>query len=169
MPQGAPTSPFISNIIARDLDKRLYLLCRKFELTYSRYADDLTFSGKRIPAIFIQYVTKIVASEGFSLNEEKTRLYRTKGKRIVTGLSVIGDVPKVPRKYKRELRQQVHCINKFGIESHIGKTKVKDPNYLESIIGKLSFWLSVEPENTYARESLQKMYKIKNEIGHAIE
>jgi RNA-directed DNA polymerase len=80
LPQGAPTSPILSNIIAKQLDKRLISLAKKYSLKFTRYADDLTFSGKKIPAKFIEYIKNIIEDEGFVVNESKTRLYKNNRK-----------------------------------------------------------------------------------------
>lgn len=165
LPQGAPTSPIISNIISKILDKRLLSLSKKFDLRYTRYADDLTFSGNKIPSKFIEYATEIISDEGFNVNESKTRLYKNddkkiKRKRIVTGISVTEDKIKIPRKYKRDLKQELHYIFVFGLQSHIRKQKIKKINYLHSIIGKVNFWISVEPDNEYAIESRTKLIEI---------
>lgn len=153
LPQGAPTSPILSNIVSRKLDSRLITLAKKMGLKYTRYADDLTFSGDELPAKFIEYVKNIVDDEGFEINETKTRLYKDKGKRIVTGISVIGNEIKVPRDYKRKLKQELHYIKKYGLISHISKKKIRKHNYLFSIIGKVNFWISVEPKNQDALDS----------------
>lgn len=153
LPQGAPTSPILSNIISRRLDSRLIKLAKTYNLRYSRYADDLTFSGASIPAKLIDYITEIVFEEGFEINNAKTRLYKTTGKRIVTGISVSGNEIKIPREYKRKLKQELNFIKKYGLISHISKKKIRQHNYLFSIAGKVNFWLSVEPNNKYAQES----------------
>ncbi len=153
LPQGAPTSPILSNIVSRKLDNRLIKLAKKFDLRYTRYADDLTFSGDTIPAKIIEYVKSIVIDEGFEVNENKTRLYKNKGKRIVTGISVTQDEIKIPREYKRKLKTELNFIKKYGLESHVAKKKIRKHNYLFSIAGKVNFWLSVEPNNKYAIDS----------------
>ena len=159
LPQGAPTSPVLSNIVSRKLDSRLIKFSKKFELKYTRYADDLTFSGKRIPAKFIEYISTIVSDEGFEVNHSKTRLYQSRSKRIVTGISVLGKELKVPREYKRKLKQELHFIRKFGFESHVSKKKIRKHNYLFSITGKVNFWLSVEPKNQFALDSKDMLDK----------
>jgi hypothetical protein len=153
LPQGAPTSPILSNIVSRKLDNRLIKLAKKFNLRYTRYADDLTFSGDEVSAKFIDYISNIISDEGFIINESKTRLYQGKSKRIVTGISVIEKEIKVPRDYKRKLKQELHFIKKYGLQSHITKKKIRQQNYLFSIAGKVNFWLSVEPKNEMALES----------------
>ncbi|KAA6333487.1 hypothetical protein EZS27_018113 [termite gut metagenome] len=160
MPQGAPTSPSLSNIIASLLDKRLINLAKKYELRYTRYADDLTFSGESIPAKFIDYVRDIIVNEGFILNETKTRLYKTKSKRIVTGISVQGKSLQLPKEYKRTLRQELFFIMKYGYESHIKKKRIRKINYLDSLIGKVNFWLSIEPNNEFALKARLALYEI---------
>lgn len=160
LPQGAPTSPILSNIIAKQLDKRLISLSKKFELKYTRYADDLTFSGDKIPVKFIEYITKIIEDEGFVVNESKTRLYKNRRKRIVTGISVLENELKIPKEYKRNLRQELHFIFKHGFDSHVKKKKIRKANYLFSLLGKVNYWLSVEPKNEYALESSKKLFDI---------
>jgi len=160
LPQGAPTSPILSNIISKQLDSRLIKLAKKYNLKYTRYADDLTFSGNSIPAKFIEYIKAIIEDEGFEVNDKKTRLYKSKSKRIVTGISVNDVDIKLPREYKRNLRQELHFIFKYGFESHVKKKKIRKANYLFSLMGKVNFWLSVEPKDEYALDAKQKLMEI---------
>lgn len=150
LPQGAPTSPILSNIISLNLDNRLFALAQKFNLKYTRYADDLAFSGDEINVKHIDYIKHIINECGFIINNKKTTLQKNNYKRILTGISISGDKIKVPKYYKRELKQEVHFIRKFGILNYIRRNKIKNPNYLYSILGKLNFWLSVEPKNQFA-------------------
>lgn len=159
LPQGAPTSPMLSNIVAKTLDNRLIKFAKKFNLRYTRYADDLAFSGDSIPVKHIEYITIIINSCGFTVNEKKTSLQQEKHKRIVTGISIAENEIKVPREYKRRLKLEIHCIRKHGLMGHIRKNKIKNPDYLLSIIGKIHFWLSVEPDNKYARQALSDLTK----------
>lgn len=163
LPQGAPTSPMLSNIVAKTLDNRLIKYAKKFNLRYTRYADDLAFSGESIPFKHIEYITKIINSCGFIVNEKKTLLQQEKHKRIVTGISIAQNEIKVPREYKRKLKLEIHFIRKYGIFGHIRKNKIKNPDYLLSIIGKIHFWLSVEPDNKYARQALIDLTKKDDE------
>lgn len=163
LPQGAPTSPMLSNIVAITLDKRLMNYAKKFNLRYTRYADDLAFSGDSIPVKHIEYITNIINSCGFSVNDKKTFLQHNKNKRIVTGISISENEIKVPREYKRKLKLEIHCIRKYGIAGHIRKNKIKNPDYLFSIIGKIHFWLSVEPNNSYAKQALIDLTTSKDE------
>jgi len=151
--QGASTSPYLSNILLKNLDYRLARLSRVYKLRFTRYADDMVFSGNYIPFKFIDIVKNIVEDYSLEINTKKTRLYTKPGKRIVTGLSVAGQELKLPRKYKRKLRQEIHFIKKYGYLSHIAKLKIRNPNYLESLYGKINYWLHIEPENKFAIDS----------------
>lgn len=164
LPQGAPTSPSLSNIIGSQLDKRLISLAKKYKLRYTRYVDDLTFSGENIPAKFIEYVHNIIIAEGFRINEDKTRLYKTKSKRIVTGISVQGEDLQLPREYKRALRQELFFIMKYGYMSHLKKKRIRKINYLDSLIGKVNFWLSVEPNNEFAQKARTALHEISRQL-----
>lgn len=117
LPQGAPTSPSVTNALCTRLDARLTGLARKLGFAYTRYADDLTFSHRgegKIPVGRLKKaVTDIVAAEGFRIHPDKTRVMRSGGRQKVTGLVVNGapdGSPKarVPRKLIRELRAAIH-------------------------------------------------------------
>ncbi len=155
LPQGAPTSPILSNIIAKQLDNRLLSFSKKMNLRYTRYADDLAFSGDNINPKHLSYITGIIEDAGFEVNNEKTILQQHDGKRILTGISIAGTKLKIPRNYKRQLKQEIHFVREYGLTSHILKLKIRHPNYLHSLIGKVNFWLSVEPENIFATKSLE--------------
>ncbi len=88
LPQGAPTSPALSNIIARHLDNRLLGLAKKMGYRYTRYADDLAFSGEMIKPELTEYVAKIIMECGFDVNVGKIKLYKGDGAKILTGVSL---------------------------------------------------------------------------------
>lgn len=156
LPQGAPTSPILSNIISKRLDRRLVGLASHFNLKYTRYADDLTFSGENIPIKFINYVIDIVSDQGFNINEEKTRLISGNKQKIVTGISISEKIT-IPRAKKREIRKSIYHILTKGLFYHQEAINNYDPIYLERLLGYLYFWLSVEPENGYVINSIRKL------------
>ena len=164
LPQGAPTSPALSNIIAIRIDRRMSLFATKCGLNYTRYADDLAFSGKKVTPKHLEYIIRIVESCGFSVNESKTKLLSNKRKRILTGISVASNSLKIPRNYKRELKKEIHYIRKYGHISHMRKCKIKSTDYLHRVIGKLRFWLSVEPNSKIAQDALNDLTKKYQEI-----
>jgi retron-type reverse transcriptase len=164
LPQGAATSPTISNVLAYRLDERLDGLASACKLKYSRYADDLTFSGGRIGVSFPDLVKRIVEEEGFRVRDDKTRLSRGHGQRIVTGISIDQGSLRVPRRFRRELRKEVHYVNKYGLMSHITKLKIRRPYYVLELYGKLRFWQWVEPRNLFAHNALESMRILMTEL-----
>ncbi|MCC6465297.1 MAG: RNA-directed DNA polymerase [Planctomycetes bacterium] len=100
LPQGSPTSPGLANAICRRMDKRLAALARKFGGAYTRYADDLTFSGgeemSRRAGRLMQLARKVITSEGLAVNEKKTRVMRRGRHQRVTGV-VVNEKPNLPR------------------------------------------------------------------------
>ena len=115
LPQGAPTSPGITNVVCMKLDQRLTGVAKSFGWRYTRYADDMTFSlpsdhkGAPSTGRLIGVVKRVVTEEGFEVNPEKTRFARSGGRQTVTGLVVNGESdPRVPRKMRRQLRAAIH-------------------------------------------------------------
>lgn len=161
LPQGAATSPMISNIVAKKFDGRLGSLAKSFNLSYTRYADDLTFSGETIPIKIINYIKNIVEDEKFRINEDKTVLATGRCKKIVTGISVSEDTLKLPKETKRQLRQELHYLTANGFLQHTETIGNNDPLYIESLLGKFSFWRQVEPENEYVRNGIESLRKIQ--------
>jgi RNA-directed DNA polymerase len=147
LPQGAATSPILSNIIGKRMDIRLSKLSIKFEINYSRYADDLTFSGEYISNNFRNIVKKIIKNEGFEINPKKEILIiGTKHKKIITGISINTNETKLPRKYKRLLKSDIYKLIKYDFM--VDPTKEDfDPIFFERIIGKLNYWKMIEPKN----------------------
>jgi hypothetical protein len=115
LPQGAPTSPALTNTLGLRLDRRLAGLARKLGWRYTRYADDLTFSlpadhnGTPRVGTLLGSIRRILDSEGFKVHPDKTAVSRSGGRQRITGLVVNGDAaPRVPRDFKRRLRAAIH-------------------------------------------------------------
>jgi hypothetical protein len=115
LPQGAPTSPALTNVLCLRLDRRITALAGRYGWRYTRYADDLTFSlpndhaGPPQLGALQGLVKKVVAEEGFAVHPEKTRVARKGALQRVTGLVVNGDGrPRVPRDVRRSLRAALH-------------------------------------------------------------
>ena len=119
LPQGAPTSPMLTNLVCTRLDTRLSVLAASLGFTYTRYADDMTFSasgeGAGKVAILLKVVGEIVANEGFTVHPDKTRVMRRGRRQEVTGLTVNERVA-VPRDTLRRFRALLHGIAKMGPE-----------------------------------------------------
>jgi len=113
LPQGAPTSPFLANLVCQKLDRRLRQLATRYYCTYTRYADDLTFSSSR--SVFTEQFHNELSTEitkaGYELNEKKERLQTRGMRQEVTGV-VVNQKPNVSRKYRRQLRAILHNWSK---------------------------------------------------------
>lgn len=161
--QGAPVSPSISNIVSKHLDRRLYRIAKRFKLNYSRYADDIAFSGENINVRFMNYVKAIILDCGFVINPKKIRIYNELGNKILTGISLATGKPRLPRDYRRKLEKDLYFIAKYGLNSHISHNKIRNPHYLESLLGKIGYWLMIEPDNLFAKQMREKLIKEYND------
>lgn len=111
LPQGAPTSPLLSNLAFRQLDKKLELLSIKNRLLYSRYADDLTFSGADIPAQFIGDVARVLEDGGYRINREKTSIRSYYQHQEVNGLLINDGNVRISRKYYMWVRAEIYFLS----------------------------------------------------------
>lgn len=138
--QGAPTSPGLCNAVLLTLDHRLAGLARHFGFEYSRYADDLIFSGSRDDQAqgLIRLVSRIVQSEGFRVNRDKTRVMRSGGRQTVTGV-VVNRALGLSRKERRRLRAALHRqhAQQAGIDARLrGKlayVRMLNPAHAEAL------------------------------------
>ena len=162
LPQGAATSPTLSNIVAYDMDVKLASLASMNNLVYTRYADDLTFSGEDIPfELVFSKIDSIVRKERFVIQRRKTRFLTEKKRKIITGISVSsGEKLTIPKSKKRKIRKNVHYILTKGLAEHQRFIGSDDPAYLKRLIGYLNFWLAIEPENEYVKKSIAALKKL---------
>ncbi len=137
LPLGLPTSPEISNAIAFPIDIELQALALQVGATYTRYADDLSFSSTdNLPAF--DDIRKCVEANGFRIAEEKTRRSKLGQAHFVTGLSISDPrQPHIPKSKKRRLRQELYFARKFGLEDHLYHGGVNDEDSLQSQINRL--------------------------------
>jgi RNA-directed DNA polymerase len=134
LPQGAPTSPIISNMLCAKLDSQFQKLAKKYRFTYTRYADDITFSTTRpnLPEEIAYIITteepeklekvilgkdiySIIKENNFEVNERKVRMQNAKQHQEVTSITV-NTFPNVDRNYIRQIRAMLHAWSKFGLE-----------------------------------------------------
>ncbi len=159
LPQGAPTSPAITNLICRRMDKRLLSIATKLNFRYTRYADDITFStsintsniGK-----LLRQTEYIVKSETFTINKDKTRIIRRKNLQEVTGI-VVNEKLNISRKKLKRFRALLHQIDKDGIQ---GKKWGASTNIIASIKGFANYVSMV---------NLKKGNEFKDKIKKIIE
>ncbi len=146
LPQGACTSPALSNQIARRLDRRLKGLSLKMGWQYTRYADDMTFSAppghRENIGYLIARIRHIAEDEGFAINRKKTRVQRPESRQMVTGL-VVNVQPAVPRDQVRRLRAILHRAKSEGLAA---QNREGHPNFRGWVQGMIAYVAMVQPE-----------------------
>jgi RNA-directed DNA polymerase len=158
LPQGAPTSPVVSNMICARMDGELQRLANRHRCRYSRYCDDITFSSNDsdFPGAIASMsggqveagpeLRQVVASNGFMINDRKTRLHGPRSRRTVTGL-VTNKKVNVRRTFVRQIRAMLHAWRKFGLDAaattFVGldkKHRAKpNPSFKRVVKGKIDF------------------------------
>ena len=163
LPQGAPTSPALSNIVGYEMDRKLAALAAEYGVTYTRYADDLTFSGDVFPKEqIIPQVKRIIRDEKCEPNHKKTHFMNQSSRKIITGVSVASGVKlTIPKSKKREIRKNVYFILTKGLAEHQRRIGSHDPAYLKRLIGMLCYWRAIEPDNTYASDSIAALKRLE--------
>ena len=147
LPQGAPTSPAVANLVAFGLDRRLAGLAEATGATYSRYADDITFSGphrlwRHTPQL-ARLVATIVAEEGFRLNDDKTSRRAAGERQLVTGL-VVNARPNVRRTDYDALKATVHNAVRTGGPA---QNRTEHPDFRAHLAGRIAWLEHVHPDH----------------------
>lgn len=166
LPQGAPTSPVLANMIAHKMDAQMQYLAMRFHSTYTRYADDITFSftcsQRRLPREIVsvdggvvqcgERLVHVVETNGFSIHPGKVRLRGQSSRMEVTGLTV-NEFPNVNRYYVRQIQSMLYAWRTHGYEAaerefnqkyDAGHRPSCSPKSLEKVVrGKLAFLSSV--------------------------
>lgn len=160
LPQGAPTSPIITNMICDKLDFYLSRLAKRFNLNYTRYADDITFSSMHYVyhnnGKFMLELKRIIKEQGFTINEAKTRLQKKGARQEVTGI-IVNDKLNVTQKYVRDIRNILYIWDRYGYivayskffpkyKEEKGHVKKGNPDLINVIDGKLLYLKMVKGE-----------------------
>jgi retron-type reverse transcriptase len=161
LPQGAPTSPVITNIVCQRLDFVLTGVAKRFGLKYSRYADDITFSSMhnvyQSDSEFIKELNRIIAEQNFHIKESKTRLQKEGYRKEVTGL-LVNEKVNVQQRYIKQLRMWLYYWERFGYErasgfflqqyiADKGHMKNSKPDMANVILGKLDYLKMIKGED----------------------
>ena len=166
LPQGAPTSPALSNLVMKHFDEAMAAWCGPQNIAYTRYCDDMTFSGDLNPGAVIGRVRGFLETMGMELNHSKTAVCSQFSRQTVTGITV-NQVCQLPREDRRKLRQEVYLCLRYGT----GESRPADSvRRLEQILGKVSYLLQVRPDDRWfleQREALKEM--LKKERGQVYE
>ncbi|WP_379088847.1 reverse transcriptase family protein [Pedobacter sp. UC225_65] len=142
LPQGAPTSPYLSNLYLRTFDSQVSKYAVSNNLRYTRYADDITLSGKMDINASIEYVNTELSKLSLKLNKEKVKVMGQNVRQEVTGI-VVNDAIQAPKSYRDKIRQEIYFIKKFTLEGHLKNTKNTKSNYLRHLLGKVNFVLQL--------------------------
>lgn len=163
LPQGAPSSPVITNIILYDFDEAVGKWCRARGIAYTRYCDDLTFSGNFDAGEVVSFVGGELKTMGFLLNEQKTRIQYRGQQQTVTGI-VVNEKPNIPSAYRRQLRQELHYCMKYGVRAHLHRLGQPIPEalYLTKLLGKVNYVLQLSPDD-------QNMLEARSWILHMLK
>lgn len=153
LPQGAPTSPIISNLIGQILDSRIRKLCKKYNLKYTRYVDDLTFSTNdkyfnEKTETFYTELKETIRNAGFEVNPKKIRLQEYNQRQEVTGL-VVNDKVNVDRRYYKTTRSMAYNLYKNGSYT-IRSGQVGTINQLA---GRFAYIYQLEKQNQLNQDS----------------
>lgn len=180
LPQGAPSSPIITNLMCQILDMRLLKIAKEYKLDYTRYADDLTFSTNNrgfldVQEAFINEISVAVTKAGFSINNRKTRLLYRDSRQEVTGL-VVNKKINVNRTYVRRTKAMAHQLYTTGEFTIEGKTAgIKQLEGRFSFIDQLDLYnnrLDKEKHDAYHLNGRESQYRAfmfyKNFYAHEV-
>ena len=162
LPQGTPTSSYISNLVLRSFDIKVGNFCEDRNISYTRYCDDMTFSGDFDTNEVITFVKNALYKEGFILNKQKIKIIKPNKAQIVTGI-VCNEKLSIPRPYKKAIRQSIYYINKYGLDNHLKHIKSLDDKttYLNKLYGQVLFVLQIEKNDSEFLNYKNTLIKLK--------
>lgn len=143
LPQGAPTSSYISNLVMKEFDNEIGKFCEDKGISYTRYSDDMTFSGDFDYKEIIKIVRKKLLFMGLELNNEKIKVITNNNKQLVTGI-VVNKKLQIEKTYRKKIRQEIYYIKKYGIDNHLERISINNKDsYLKSLYGKVLYVLQI--------------------------
>ena len=146
LPQGAPTSTFLANLVALELDEKLFEIAQKHSASYSRYVDDITFSGDPAVDVLIKEIKQCIRKSHFVLNPSKTRIQRSHRRQTVTKV-IVNKRLSVPKDFLRQLRQDLHYCQKFGVYGHCEETEIESQlSFVAGLAARIGYVISIDPE-----------------------
>lgn len=154
LPQGSPASPAISNQCLKEIDRNLEAFASAHDLKYSRYADDIVLSGDTDDHSLLDLAINVVEEGGYQVNVMKSFFANRPKKLVLTGLSLSTGTLKVPKAYKRAVRQEAYRFAAKGT-SYLFSDGKFDPFTFDKIMGRLAFWAWVEEEAAFPRRYMQ--------------
>lgn len=148
LPQGAPTSPMVANMVAIELDNRIMNLLKlefpEEEVSYSRYVDDISISGPSSLEDLIPRILGCVESSNYRINRRKVSVKKPSSRQMVTGL-VVNKKVNPSRSTVRKIRQELYYCKKYGVSGHCEKMGLNQEVFLDRIRGKIGFVRMSQP------------------------
>jgi len=152
LPQGAPTSPMLANLAAINIDEALLNYSQKFGFVYTRYADDITISARDIPSnlsidTIHNQIVKIIFDQGFKVNTKKTSIARPGSRKVVLGLLVDGELPRISKKTYKRIDRLLYASEKYGIEKTAKNEKFRSAfGFMNHLTGLIAYVKDVDTE-----------------------
>lgn len=161
LPQGAPTSPIITNIIMREFDETVGNWCKEKDINYTRYCDDMTFSGSFDEKEIIEFVSTELKKLGLLLNKRKTVVANNSQRQFVTGI-IVNKKINTPLEYRKKLRQEVYYCRKFGVAEHLKRigSDLSPQEYLNNLFARLNYALCTSPDNERLKQDKEYIHSI---------
>lgn len=161
LPQGAPTSSYISNVVMRSFDEIVGKYCDSKNISYTRYSDDLTFSGDFNVNEIIKYIKEKLKENGFRINYKKIVVASKKTCQKVTGI-IVNKKINISKEYKDKIRQEMYYIEKYSIDEHFKKINknITKEKYILNLIGRINYVLQVDKNNVKFNEYKNILQKI---------
>lgn len=172
LPQGAPTSAAISNLVLKEFDTHMGEWCKGQGVSYTRYCDDMTFSGDFNPSAIISKVKNFLKAMGFILHPDKIKVIPQGARQLVTGV-VVNEKLQTSQQYRRKLRQEIYYCLQYGPESHLKKRedtaylpqgKHGVQRYVQSLLGKINHVLHINPDDEYFVLAKQEILALWNNL-----
>lgn len=149
LPQGAPTSPLVANILCREMDAAFCSTAHSLGWEYTRYADDISFScldgSREAVKALLKESRRILVSSGFEINQSKTSISPPGARKVVLGLLVDSTRPRLSREYRATLEMHLYYAEKYGVGSHAKKRHFQSPvSFIEHLRGNIAFASQVD-------------------------
>lgn len=156
LPQGAPTSPMLSNIIMKNFDATVSKFCLSHSIEYTRYCDDMVFSGNFDPKPLVAFIKTVLYENGFRLNKRKVKIIKQGQRQMALGV-VLNEKEQVSKEYRRKIRQEIYYCKKFSPENHLLHTNNEKyvctdgtaitELYQKNLYGRIQYALQINPDD----------------------
>lgn len=148
-----------------DFDEKISQFCKrlkideKYNVKYTRYADDMTFSGDFVPQTIIQEVESALLAKGLSLNKAKTKIMKASSRQIVTGC-VVNEKLQLPKEERKKIRQSMYYIKKSGLTEHMVRNGITKRNYAKHLLGKITYASFLNPSDLEMKSYMHTLKQI---------